>query len=279
MQLEEKKMRLAILDLYEGKANQGMRCIKEIAARYSAVMDVEVFDVRLDNCVPDLSFDLYISSGGPGNPLEGNGIWEKKWQAWLDAVWNHNKSADKENRKHVFFICHSFQMACHHFGLGKITRRKSTSFGVFPVHKTEAGSDDIILNKLDDPYYVVDSRDWQLIQPRIEVFAEKGASILSLEKIRKHVDLERAVMAVRFSEEMLGTQFHPEADPAGMHEHFTKEETRVSVIKTHGVSRYEKMMDQLEDPQKLYHTHQQFIPSFIENALACKSVGLASYQS
>jgi hypothetical protein len=32
-------------------------------------------------------------------------------------------------------------------------------------------------------------------------------------KIRDHVQYERAIMAVRFTDYFVGTQFHPEADP------------------------------------------------------------------
>ena len=72
----------------------------------------------------------------------------------------------------------------------------------------------------------VDSREWQLVQPNRKVFKKLGAKILSLEKIRTHVELERAIMAIRFSPEMVGTQFHPEADPEGMKKHFSVEENR-----------------------------------------------------
>jgi GMP synthase-like glutamine amidotransferase len=43
-----------------------------------------------------------------------------------------------------------------------------------------------------------------------------GVTILRLEKERPHVNLERAIMAIRFSKEVFGTQFHPEADGEGM---------------------------------------------------------------
>jgi imidazoleglycerol phosphate synthase glutamine amidotransferase subunit HisH len=45
------------------------------------------------------------------------------------------------------------------------------------------------------------------------VSLKKGAKIISLEKIRDHVQYERAIMAVRFTDYFVGTQFHPEADP------------------------------------------------------------------
>jgi hypothetical protein len=51
---------------------------------------------------------------------------------------------------------------------------------------------------------------------RPQRIAEMGGSVLAIEKERPHVPLERAIMAVRFNDAMIGTQFHPEADPTGM---------------------------------------------------------------
>lgn len=258
--------RLAIMDMNNGHPNQGMRCIREIVAGFSDEIEADVYDVRVTNEVPDLSYDIYISSGGPGNPLEGNGIWEKRFADLVDKAWAHNKQ-NKASKKYFFFICHSFQLVCNHFKLGAITRRKSTSFGVYPVHKTRNGKHDPILKDLPDPYHVVDSRDWQLVQPRPWVFALRGAKILSLEKIRTHVEYERAIMAVRFSSEMIGTQYHPEADPKGMIIHFEKEENKEKVITNFGQEKYENMMAHLPDPDKILLTHSHVIPTFIRNSI------------
>ena len=101
-------MKLAILDLYDGTPNQGMRCIKDMVARYEGDLeDWQVFDVRGKNQVPDLSYDIFISTGGPGNPLEGDGIWDKNYYNWLDSVWNWNQN-NPEDKKHVFFIMKLF---------------------------------------------------------------------------------------------------------------------------------------------------------------------------
>ena len=262
----EHKLKLAILDMNAGKANQGMRCIRDIANIYQNEFDITEFDVRVSNEVPDTGFDVYISSGGPGNPLEGNGIWDKKWYALVDDLWQHNQT-NRFGKKYMFFVCHSFQMACHHFQLGEITERKSTSFGIMPVHKTRFGEIDPIFMNLPDPFYAVDSRDWQLIQPDLTVFQKHGAKILALEKIRTHVEYERAIMAVRFSPEFIGTQFHPEADPEGMMSHFSKEDIRNQVIENFGQEKYNDMMEHLNDPDKIELTHDTILPYFIENAL------------
>ncbi len=262
----KRPFRLALLNMYEGISNQGIRAIKEILGDFANEIEYQEFDVRGKCELPDLSFDLYISSGGPGNPLEGDGKWDVAWYNWVDSVWKHNAS-EAPHKKHVFFICHSFQMVCNHFGLGDVNLRSVPSFGIYPCHKTKAGADDPMLAGLDDPYYIVDSRDWQLVQPKLSVFKKRGASILSLEKIRTHVQMERAIMAVRFSPYMVGTQYHPEADPKGMYVHFEKEENREVVIKNHSVRKYNAMMKSLEHPEHIARTHHMVIPSFLRTAM------------
>ncbi len=260
------KHRLAILDLNNGMPNQGMRCIVDIVNDYKNDFEIKIFDVRKNHEIPDLGFDLYICSGGPGDPTQGDGIWDANFYSLIQEVWDYNKYS-QDGKKFMFFICHSFQMACAHFELGKITKRKSTSFGVMPVHKTGFGLSEPLFKNLPDPFYVIESRDWQIVQANLSVFREKKAKIIALEKIRSNVQFERAIMAVRFSNEMVGTQFHPEADPAGMLVHFSKEENREKVIINHGVEKYDSMMAQIEDEDKIILTHKTILPNFIENAL------------
>ena len=264
--MTDRKLRLALLDMNNGHPNQGMRCLRKIVAAYSGVLDYEEFDVRQNNEMPDLSFDIYISSGGPGNPLEDEGPWLKKYRNFIDELWQHNLK-EGVSKKYGFFICHSFQLVSHHFKLGEITKRKSTSFGVYPIHKAAGGKKDLLLGRLADRYYAVDSRDFQLIQPRLKVFKDRGASILSIEKLRTHVEYERAIMAVRFSDELVGTQFHPEADPEGMKVYFMEEENRNKVIVNFGQEKYQEMMDHLDDPDKIHLTHSSILPGFIEMAV------------
>ncbi len=262
----EDKLRMAVLDMNDGRPNQGMRGIRSIVAMYSHIFDIVEFDVRGKNEIPDTNFDVYISSGGPGNPIEGDGIWDKGWYNLVENLWQHNKY-NAHDKKYMFFICHSFQMACHYFELGTLAPRKSTSFGIMPIHLTRFGENDEIFGHLPDPMYAVDSRDYQLIQPDLEVFRMNGSKILALEKIRNHVEYERAIMAVRFSDEFVGTQFHPEADPIGMKIHFQKAEIRDNVIKNFGQKKYDTMMEQIDDPDKIELTHDTVLPKFIENAV------------
>lgn len=258
--------RLAILDMYDNTPNQGMRCIREIVSHFGKQLDAEIFDVRGQAEVPGLDFDIYISTGGPGSPHEGNGDWDVKYFDWLESVWNWNQIPGNP-KKHVFFICHSFQMACIHFQVAQVNKRRSKSFGTFPVHKTDIGIDEPLFDGLPNPFYVADFRDWQAVQPDLDRLDEMGAEILCLEKIRPHVQLERAIMAIRFSEEFFGTQFHPEADSEGMLQHFLDPERRKVIIEEHSEKKYLEMIDHLRDSDKIELTHNIVLPLFLSRAI------------
>jgi homoserine O-succinyltransferase/O-acetyltransferase len=92
---ETRTVRIAILDLYEGHENQGMRCIRQIIRDWATTSGLQVetteFDVRRANALPDTSFDIYISSGGPGDPLSTRfDDWDIAWCKWVDEMmrWN-----------------------------------------------------------------------------------------------------------------------------------------------------------------------------------------------
>ena len=265
-------IRIAILDLYEGHPNQGMRCIRELVKQWgqSAQLDVilDEFDVRQKLEVPDMSYDVYFSSGGPGSPLESEGSeWEARYFSWLNQVEDWNNDPLHQNKKSVLFICHSFQLACRHYKIGHLNKRKSTSFGVYPVHVTWEGQQDPVFQGLNDPFYVVDSRDYQVVHPEFDLIDAMGAKILCIEKYRPHVPYAQAIMAMRFNQYMIGTQFHPEADAIGMSLHLQTEERKKVVIENHGEEKWRSMVEQLNDPDKILYTHDHVIPNFLNQAL------------
>jgi GMP synthase-like glutamine amidotransferase len=269
---ERKKIRVAILDLYEGHPNQGMRCIREILNQYGKNNSLEIewdeFDVRLKKQVPDMSYDIFISSGGPGNPLESRYTdWEEKYFSWLGEAERWNKNPRNLQKKFIFFICHSFQLACRHYNIGMVCKRRSTAFGVFPIHMLEAGFEEPVFSGLTDPFYAVDSRDYQVVQPNHKVLREMGASILCIEKERPHVPYERAIMAVRFNEYIIGTQFHPEADASGMSMYLQREDKKQTVIANHGEEKWKSMIEQLNDPDKILWTYSHVLPNFLNQAI------------
>ena len=270
---EKRQIKVAILDLYDGFPNQGMRCIRELLQEWGEyhqiALDCKEFNVRQKNEIPDMSFDVYISTGGPGDPLLSRyDDWDRAWIKWVDSIKRWNENPSRNDKKYVLFICHSFQLACRHFNTGLVCKRKSTSFGVFPVHMLDAGKDEPVFEGLRDPFYAVDSRDHQVIQPNHALINKMGASILCIEKSRPHVPYERAIMAMRFNEYMIGTQFHPEADAAGMSIHLQTEEKRNTVIENHGEAKLRSMLERLEDPNITVWTHAHIIPNFLNHSAA-----------
>lgn len=261
------QVKIAILDMYAGAANQGMRCIRELINQWGEQKQLDVsfeeFEVRNALQVPDTSFDMYISTGGPGSPLDSEGTeWENNYFQWLASIENWNNSHHNYPKKKIFFICHSFQLACRYFKVGEVCQRKSTAFGVFPVHLQDAGETEPIFDGLNDPFYVVDSRDFQVIQANEANLEERGMQILAIEKDRPHVPYERAIMAMRFSEHFVGTQFHPEADAIGMSIHLQTAERRKVVVENHGEEKWQSMIDHLNDPDKILWTYSHIIPNF-----------------
>lgn len=261
-----KIIKIALLDMYNGEPNQGMRCIIDVVNRFSPVISFQIFDVRGKCELPEINkFDIYISTGGPGNPLIGDGNWDVKYYEFIDSLtkWNNENTV----KKHVLFICHSFQMACLHFGLATVTKRNDTSFGVMTIHKTKEGVSDSLFEGLADPFYGIDSRDYQVVQPKLSVFAKKGAKIISLEKIRDHVQYERAIMAVRFTDYFVGTQFHPEADPISFVMHLRNKVAKEKMKKMKGEKKFREMLEDLMDDDKIYKTNETLIPNFLRTAI------------
>ncbi|WP_411812641.1 type 1 glutamine amidotransferase [Chryseobacterium scophthalmum] len=264
-----KDVRIALLDMNNNQANQGFKNIKEISENFQKQSEENIsitsFDVRHKNEIPNIEdFDIFISSGGPGNPHREGFEWEQKFADFLDSVYEYNKHNDA--KKYLFLICHSFQLASIHWDLGNICKRKSYSFGVQPIHKTEEGEAEFLFKNLPDPFYAVDSRAYQFIEPNVERFEELDMKMVAIEKSRPHIDLERAIMAVRFSDEIFGTQFHPEANPDGMIENLKDEKNKEAMIENYGMEKYLETVDRINDEDKIVLTQSQILPRFLSDA-------------
>lgn len=266
-------VRATILDLYDNEPNEGMRALRELLTAadgsfFGVPLTFDTHETRYKAEAPGLDYDVYLSSGGPGSPFDGEGkAWEKRYFDWLDSVVAHNERGHG-SPKFVLFICHSFQMMARFFGFASVVPRRSPSFGIVPVHPTKAGKADVLLRGLPDPFYGADFRSWQVVQPRVDALRSMGASVLAIEKARPHIPLERALMAVRISPHLVGTQFHPEADPPGMSRHFRSDQRRDGVIRKVGLAKYEQILERLEDPDYLKVTHDTVVPRFLRQAVA-----------
>jgi homoserine O-succinyltransferase len=134
-------MTIALLDMYDSVPNRGMRCHIDIINRFSLLVSFNLYDVRGKSKLPEINqYDIYISTEAPGDSLVGDGNWDTKYYELIDALTKWN--LENPIKKHVLFICHSFEMACKHFGLAEITKRNDASFVVMKMHKTVEGQTD-----------------------------------------------------------------------------------------------------------------------------------------
>ncbi len=270
--LEGMEVKIAILDLNDGQPNQGMRCLREIISHWGKSTGHTVrhaeFEVRQKYELPGTDYDIYLSSGGPGSPLESKGSeWENRYFDWIRLIEKWNAEPANYPKKQVFFICHSFQLACQYFNIAKVIPRVSTAFGVFPVHMLHDAKNEIVFEGLQDPFYAVDSRDFQVVEANHNRLKELGGKILAIEKERPHVPYERAIMSIRFTEYFFGTQFHPEADAIGMTMYLQREDKRKTVIDNHGMEKWKSMLEHLGDPDKILWTYSHVLPNFLHAAV------------
>jgi len=220
-------------------------------------MEYQVFPLRHQGQIPDHNFDIYLSTGGPGSPIDSVGSpWDNLYVKWLQDMLSQKKP--------VLLICHSFQIACRHFNFGNVCLRKSTQIGVLPVHPLVA---DPIFANLNDPFYTLESRLYQIIEPNDKNINALGAKIIALEKHRPHVPLERAIMAIKFSDTMYGVQFHPEGEKNILLDFFNEEKMKINIIDKFGEQKWEVIISNLNDSEKLPKTHAHFIPNFLNLAV------------
>ena len=265
-------IKIATIDLYNNERNEGIRCIKEIVSevqnRYKEQeITYQVFDTRFKDEIAGIDNDIFISSGGPGSPFEGEGTkWEKDYFNLIQKIWDHNQN-NTERKKYIFFICHSFQMMGRFFKFGTVNQRHSKSFGVMPFSLTKEGKTDNILKGLSNPFYAADIRQFQVIDPDEKVLKELRAKILSYEIIDDDDKAKPALAAVRISDEIVGTQFHPEADPESMLYHFKQDERKKQVVEKFGEERYNEMIEILKRPETIQKTREIVLPSFLNTAI------------
>ena len=258
-------LNIAIIDMYDGNTNVGMECIQLLLAHWSqdrnASIEHQIFKLR-DCCeIPHDGFDAYISTGGPGSPVDSKDEpWDNLYTNWLNQM--------IAIKKPVFLICHSFQIACRHFNLGKISLRKSRQVGILPVHPIKYND---LFEGLEDPFYALESRLYQITEPNDELINSMGARITCLEKIRPQVPLERAIMGIQFNEHMAGVQFHPEGEYHILLDYFKEEKIKNAILEEFGIEKWDRMIEHLNDPKKIKSTFHAIIPNFLDKALKAKS--------
>lgn len=86
-----------------------MRNIKGISETFKAnsgyQVSIEIFDVRHKYEMPKIEdFDIFISSGGPGNPHKEGYVWEENYNRFRMQYGNITKEHESKNICSLFAI-------------------------------------------------------------------------------------------------------------------------------------------------------------------------------
>ncbi|MBI4954850.1 MAG: hypothetical protein HY908_22705 [Myxococcales bacterium] len=271
-------LRLCLVDMNDGHPNQAMRCLHGIVDRYfervhrsNPAVECQLVHVspRDKEEVPPTDCDVYISSGGPGSPFDGDGQpWVTNYGHFVDGILDSWHTGSR--RRALFAICYSFEMVVRHLGVAQVVKREQRKFGVMPVYPTADGQRHPLLAPFGDRLFAFEHRWWEAVDVDEKRMAELHGTLLARES-RDGVSKGRAIMGFDTGPSIEAVQFHPEADRLGVVSWVTRPEQAAAFKDTYGESTYQAMMRTLDDPRRLARTFAFLIPSFLArrfNALA-----------
>jgi GMP synthase-like glutamine amidotransferase len=265
-------LRVSLVDMNNGVANEAIRCFRRILTAFTArvraanprlTIHLEHVQPRNLGELPPHHVDLFVSSGGPGSPHEG---WSQRWCTgyrhfldWMMDAAVHRPDAPPAG----FLVCHSYELAVQHFGFAHMRHRGDLKFAIFPAYVTEEGGQTQFLAPFADRLFIWEHRHWQAVEMDEHMVASWGGALLATESRPGQSDKGRALLAFRFGPGLDGTQFHPEADRAGVLAWIDRPEHSSALRDAYGHSLYDRMMRTLADPGRLARTYALLIPGWL----------------
>lgn len=272
-------LRICIIDMNNAHVNQAMRCLRGLAATFfeHAVANnsglacelVEVSPRDTGDPVPR-DCDLYLSSGGPGSPFDGDGQgWVEDYGRFCDDVVESAARGGADQRA-LFAICYSFELVVRHFELAHIGPRAERKFGVMPIYTTGDGQRHPLLSAFGDRLFAFEHRNWEAIDLDEARLRALDGHLLARES-RDGVSKGRAILALDIAPGIEAVQFHPEADRPGVMNWVARPEQAAAFKAVYGEVTYQAMLRTLDDPRRLARTYALVIPGWLVrrfNALA-----------
>jgi GMP synthase-like glutamine amidotransferase len=270
---------LCIVDMNAGHVNQAMRCFRTIVGTFFDRVRAknpglrctlrEVSPRDTNNPIPR-DCDLYIGSGGPGSPYDGNDLpWYADFAAFADWVHANAERTDGQ-QKALFGVCHTFELLVMHFRVAEMAMRDSRKFGVMPIYTTPEGQRHPLLASFRDRLFSFEHRHWEAIHLDAARLAELGGTLLAQESRDGH-SKGRAILGLAIGAGIETVQFHPEADRAGVVSWIARPDQAAAFRATYGEETFQAMLRTLDDPNRLARTFALVIPGFLQrrfNALA-----------
>jgi len=273
------RLRVCIIDMNQGHVNQAMRCFRGLVDGFfgrvrtqNPTLVCEVVEVSPRDTQKPIprDCDLYLGSGGPGSPFDGDhDPWFSDCARFLDEVAESSRGPAAQ-KKSLFGVCYTFEVLVRHFKVATMAVRDSRKFGVMPIYTTHEGQNHPLLGPFGDRLFAFEHRNWEAIDLDREHLATLGGMLLAQES-RDGVSKGRAVLGLDLGCNIECVQFHPEADRAGMMSWVARPEQAEAFRATYGEDTYQAMLRTIDDPNRLAKTYAVVIPSYLVrrfNALA-----------
>jgi GMP synthase-like glutamine amidotransferase len=268
----KRRLRVALVDMNNGVENQAMRCLRLIATRFHAhvqssnpTLELEIVHVspRDKTEAPPDDCHLYLSSGGPGSPYDGDGQpWTTDFFRFLDGIVEDNIEKGPSARA-LFGVCYSYEMIVRHFKLATMAPRASRKFGVMPIYTTSHGQTHPLLEPFGDRLFAFEHRNWEAIDLDESQLKRLGGQVLALESREGQEDKGRAILGLDAAPGVETVQFHPEADRGGVVAWVSRPDQAAAFREAYGDETYERMLKTLDDPNRLARTFAILIPGWM----------------
>lgn len=262
-----------------GHVNQAMRCFRGIVTAFfdrvrqknpglpCRVVEISPRDTNLP--IPR-DCDIYVGSGGPGSPYDGDAEpWFKDFADFCSWMTVQARRTDEDQRS-LFGVCYTYELLVRHFEVAEVTTRDSRKFGVMPIYTTGYGQSHPLLSSFKDRLFAFEHRNWEAVNPSEKRLAELGGGLLAQESRDGH-SKGRGLLGFDFGPGIEAVQFHPEADRAGVMSWVARPEQAAAFRATYGEETYQAMLRTLDDQNRLARTFAIVIPGFLQrrfNALA-----------
>jgi len=216
--------------------------------------------------LPSHEDDLILASGGPGSPHDGfDDPWCTGYRSFLDHVVESNR-VNAATAPKMLVVCHSFQLTVLHLKIAEMKKRASLKFGLMPAYMTSHGEKADFLSPFGYRLFCWEHRNWEAVHLDEKKLANMGGAVLAKETHATH-DRGKykgdALLALRFAPGLEGTQFHPEADKAGVMNWIERPEHKVAVQDAYGEVLYDRMVKSLANPERLAKTFALVIPGWL----------------
>ncbi|CAN5487512.1 hypothetical protein BH09MYX1_BH09MYX1_25290 [soil metagenome] len=268
-------MRICLVDMNNGVANQATRCFRRLVDAFgrrvrerNPSLDVTFTHVQPRNLgeLPPKDTDLLLSSGGPGSPYDGfDAPWCTGFRGYIDHIVERN-IVDPTSAPKALLICHSFQLAVLHTAIATMEQRATKKFGLMTAYMTEDGEHADFLRSFGYRLFCWEHRNWEAIDLDAKRLAELHGAVLATETHASHPQHKYkgdALLALRFAPGVEGTQFHPEADKPGIMAWVEKPESQEALRVAYGDVLLDKMKASMSNPERLAKTFALLIPGWL----------------